>query len=108
MAEICGSLWAYNFAKIVVVDVSEDYRFMQPSLPSDFYPVLREIWLPRHDLGRRLAAAPLIQGYLYDWHESPESEEGQWYVGVVSEELMDQFLPPPPQEPHFSAEVRVS
>ncbi len=40
MAETFGSLWEYNFCRIIVVDVSDDYRLMQPPMPPDFYPVL--------------------------------------------------------------------
>lgn len=90
MAEIVGNLWELNLAKIIIVDVTDDYRLMQPPLPSDFYPVLKEIWLPAHRLAEKLAAANLVEGYLYDWHERPDGEIGKWYVGVVNEELMNE------------------
>jgi len=93
MAEQFGNLWEYNLAKIVIVDVSDDYRLMQPPMPCDFYPVLQEIWLPRYAVQTGLARKSLVDGYLYDWHESPDYEGGAWYVGVVSEELLH-LLPP--------------
>jgi hypothetical protein len=88
MAEIAGNLWELNFARIIIVDVTDDYRLMQPPLPSDFYPVLKEIWLPRHRLAEKLAETDFVDGYLYDWHERPDGEIGKWYVGVVHEDLM--------------------
>lgn len=88
MAEILGDLWTYNLARVVVVDVSDDYRVMQPPLPSDMYPVLTELWLPRHNLSRGFAQENLVLGYLYDWHETPEQESGSWYVGVVDSALL--------------------
>lgn len=87
MAELAGRLADYNFAKIIVVDVSDDYRLMQPPLPSSYYPVLREMWMPRHALDKQLANVNLVQGYLYDWHEMPETMPEAWYVGVVNAEL---------------------
>ena len=91
MDGIFGNLWEYNLAKVIVVDVSDDYRLMQPPLPSDFYPVLREIWMPRHLLSRSFPQDDLIPGYLYDWHESPENELGSWYVGVVEAQLTQEL-----------------
>jgi hypothetical protein len=88
MAEIAGNLWEFNFAKVIIVDVTDDYRLMQPPLPSDFYPVLMEIWLPTHNLVERLSDDDLVQGYLYDWHERPPALDGKWYVGVVRQDLM--------------------
>lgn len=73
--------------RVVVVDVTDDYTLMQPPMPSSYYPVLQEIWLPRHNIGRSLAQVDLISGYLYDWHEMPMTDEGSWYVGVVSSAL---------------------
>ena len=87
MAVIGGNLWELNLAKVVVVDVTDDYKLMQAPMPSDFYPVLTEVWLPTHNLTRLLPTASLMDGYLYDWHESPESEGGRWFVGVVQQEL---------------------
>jgi len=87
MAKINGSLWEYNLARVIVVDVSDDYRFMQAPMPSDFYPVLREVWLPRHGLSNQLDKEDLVTGYLYDWHETPNIEGGEWYVGMVRQEL---------------------
>jgi hypothetical protein len=87
MGQICGNLWEYNLCRVVVVDVSDDYRLMQPPMPSDFYPVLREIWMPRYLLAERLPDQPLVRGYLYDWHEIPNADSGLWYVGVVQADL---------------------
>lgn len=87
MANLSGNLWEFNLAKIIVVDVSDDYRLMQPPMPSDFYPVLEEIWLPAHNLAGSLPKRSLVTGYLYDWHESPDHQHGFWYVGVVKENL---------------------
>jgi hypothetical protein len=88
MAEIAGNLWAYNLAKIVVIDVTDDYRLMAPPLPSQCYPVLAEVWVPRCGLAERLPAMCLLDGYLYDWHESPQDAWGTWYVGVVDSTLL--------------------
>lgn len=87
MDELCGNLWEWNLKKVVVVDVSDDYRFMLSPMPGEFYPVIKEVWLPRHRLAAALQVDGLVSGYLYDWHETPASEQGNWYVGVVSEEL---------------------
>ena len=87
MADIVGDLWRYNLTRVIVVDVSDDYRLMQPPMPSDFYPVLREEWMPLYNLSRKLASDPLVTGYLYDWHEIGDGDDASWYVGVVAEEL---------------------
>ena len=87
MAEIAGNLWELNLAKIVVVDVSDDYRLMVEPMPAFFYPVLEEIWLPRHKLDKYLRGRDLVDGYLYDWHERPEADDGKWYVAVVNRDL---------------------
>jgi hypothetical protein len=86
-AEMLGNLWEHNLCRVVIVDVSDDYRLMQPPMPSDCYPVLREVWLPTYGLSQALPAHPLVTGYLYDWHERPDQRNGCWYVGVVSEDL---------------------
>lgn len=93
MASTFGNLWEFNMVRVVVVDVTDDYELMQPPLPSDFYPVLHETLLPRHNLNFELPYADLVAGYLYDWHESPYDEGGCWYVGVVREELAHTLLP---------------
>jgi hypothetical protein len=93
MAESFGNLWEFNLAKIVVVDVSDDYRLMQPPMPPSFYPVLREIWMPRFQVLDRFPMKDLVQGYLYDWHENPTIEVDCWYVGVVSADLMHEAFP---------------
>lgn len=87
MATIDGPLWKLNLARVIVVDVSEDYRLMQPPMPSDFYPVLVETWLPRHNIEKSLMDRDLVSGYLYDWHEVPQGDAGKWVVGVVSSSL---------------------
>jgi hypothetical protein len=88
MAELnSDELWRFNLARVIVVDVTDDYKLMQPPMPSDFYPVIQEMWLPRHKLGESLHEKTLISGYLYDWHEMAESGHGPWYVGVVQADL---------------------
>jgi hypothetical protein len=87
MAELGPNLWEYNLARVIIVDVTDDYRLMQKPMPSDFYPVLKEVWLPRHCLKRGFADDDLMDGYLYDWHETPDNEFGSWYVGVVDQNL---------------------
>ncbi len=84
MATVEGNLWTHNLTLVRVVDVSDDYRLGQSSMPSDFYPVIRETWLPTFRLANRLSNAPLFEGYLYDWHEQGE---GTWTVGVVAEDV---------------------
>jgi hypothetical protein len=69
------------------VDVSDDYRLMVEPMPASFYPVVEEIWLPRHKLDDYLKEGELVAGYLYDWHERPMELEGKWYVAVVNRDL---------------------
>lgn len=88
MAEIFGNLWEYNLAKIVIVDVSDDYRLMQNPMPTEFYPVVKEIWMPAYLVNQQLSDQSSTDGFLYDWHESPESVETPWYVGVVNESVL--------------------
>ncbi len=94
MAELEGNLWEWNLARIVVVDVTDDYRFMLNPMPGEFYPVLTEVWVPRHKVGNALERSEFVDGYLYDWHETPDDEKGSWYVGVVQEGLTrdEQFI----------------
>jgi len=87
MAHISGELWQYNLARVVIVDVSDDYRLMQSPMPGGFYPILKEVWYPRHRLSHKLVNESLVSGYLYDWHETGDTDEGSWYVGVVAAEL---------------------
>lgn len=87
MAILDGALWEYNLCKIVIVDVSDDYRLMQPPMPASFYPVLSERWLPNYNLQSRLPKESFVEGYLYDWHELPNQDHGAWVVGVVDSEL---------------------
>lgn len=89
MAKLDGELWRYNVARITLVDVSGDYETLLDPMPSDFYPVVQEVYLPKYRLIHRLLDTPLVHGYCYDWHEAPEREgEEHWYVGVVSESLL--------------------
>ena len=100
MARISDELWRYNVCRVLVIDASDDYRLMQAQAPSDFYPVLREVWLPRYQLLEKLPAEGLIEGYLYDWHEAAHDaangairegatlqEAEPWYVAVVRSDL---------------------
>lgn len=87
MANLDGNLWQLNLAKVVIVDVTDDYRLMQPPMPSEFYPVIKEVWLPCHGLARRISNDDLMAGYLYDWHETPVEGRDEWYVGVVKADL---------------------
>lgn len=89
-----GNLWEWNLARIVVVDVTDDYRLMLGPMPSEFYPVLRELWVPRHKLSEALQSDDLVKGYYYDWHETPSDEKGSWYVGVVHAALAASVLAP--------------
>ena len=66
---LAGNLWEFNLTKVIIIDVSDDYRYMQEPMPSDFYPVLAEAWLPTYRLDEQLPVSELITGYLYDWHE---------------------------------------
>src|ERR1044072_2162332 len=91
MAQLAGCLWKLNLVKVIVVDVTDDYTLMQPPMPSDFYPVLSEVWLPRHRLDTKLPKAGLVDGYFYHWHQSPLKDGGHWSVGVVNAALA---LPP--------------
>lgn len=93
MATIEGNLWEHNLVRVVIVDVTDDYRLMQPPMPSEFYPVLEEMWLPSYRISERLPVDNLLSGYLYDWHEMPLGRHGNWYVGMVKAELT--------QEPAF-------
>ena len=87
MAELAAPLWKYNFRRVVVVDVSDDYRLMQSPMPTSCYPVLEETLLPVHGLYRHLGEAELVDGFLYDWHENPKNGSGPLYVGVGSQTL---------------------
>jgi hypothetical protein len=86
-SDIGGNLWEYNLARVVVIDVSDDYRLMRAPMPSECYPVLKEVWVPTYQV-MRAAPAVRVEGYLYDWHESPAEAFGTWYVGVVHSGLL--------------------
>lgn len=83
MAEIDGNLWEYNLARVIVIDVTDDYRLMQRPMPSDLYPVVQELTMPRYLLATQIAESNWANGYLYDWHERPTETREPWYVGVV-------------------------
>ncbi|MCC6403658.1 MAG: hypothetical protein IT207_06570 [Fimbriimonadaceae bacterium] len=88
MAMMSSELYQLNIAKIVVIDVTDDYRLlMDPPLPNDWYPVLKELCVPAYDLERWLHEGTLVEGYLYDWHSGPSDEDGPYYVGVVDQGL---------------------
>ena len=87
-----GPLWMHNLARVVVLDVTDDYELMQPPLPNECYPVLQETWMPKHRLDTRLHDSSLVEGFLYDWHQTPEYEDECWYVGVVRQELAQTLL----------------
>lgn len=84
MATLAENLWAHNLTLVRVVDVTDDYRLMQPPMPSDCYPVIGETWLPAFGLHRRLPGVTLVPGYEYDWHEAGEDS---WVVGVVAADM---------------------
>jgi len=90
MASDCieGNLWEFNLTKVIVVDVTLDYHTLQPPLSSSAYPVLAEIWVPTYRLGSKLSAQRWIEGFLYDWHESPALSSEPWYIGVVKANAM--------------------
>lgn len=92
MAEIDGNLWEYNLVKVLIIDVSDDYRLMASPMPSEFYPVLQEQWVPALHIDRHLAKEELFEGYLYDWHEKAPQAGGEWYVGVVNAALANDLL----------------
>jgi hypothetical protein len=87
MATLAGNLWEWNLTKVVIVDVTDDYRYMLSPMPGEFYPVITELYLPRLNLDTALQTGDLVDGYLYDWHESPADAGGSWYVGVVDSKL---------------------
>lgn len=92
MATIDGNLWEHNLVKVLIIDVSDDYRLMAPPMPSEFYPVLEEVWMPAYRIDQKLVQDDLLQGYLYDWHEKAGASLGEWYVGVVSAALANDLL----------------
>lgn len=91
MARLDGDLFQHNFVRVVVLDVSDDYKVMREPLPTCCYPVLSELWLPRFQLPTILPNQNLVSGYLYDWHEA-DNEANAWYVGVVDEALAEALL----------------
>jgi hypothetical protein len=89
MAMMGEQLCELNIARVVVVDVTDDYRVsMQPPLPHDWYPVLRELCVPAYDLERWLRKGTIVEGYLYDWHTRPVADGEAYYVGVVDQCLV--------------------
>jgi hypothetical protein len=87
-AVVDGNLWEFNVAQVIVVDVSDDYRFDRPCQSPECYPVVEEVWIPRCSLPNVLAEERIIEGFLYDWHQSPRLPSGAWYVGVVNREML--------------------
>lgn len=92
MAIMDGPLWTYNLARVIVLDVSDDYALMQPPLPNECYPVVSEEWIPRHHLPKVFKEGTLVEGFLYDWHQAPIYKGDCWYVGVVNSELVDYLM----------------
>ncbi len=92
MATIEGNLWEYNFARVVVLDVSSDYELMRDPMPPSCYPVLTETYILRTELIKRLPDVNLVAGYLYDWHENGDLDDDAMYVGVVRSELAETLL----------------
>lgn len=82
------NLWHYNVAKVIIVDVTDDYLTLAEPLPTMFYPILKVLWLPAYQLPHHLLRRSLLSGYAYDRHEMIPSEEGteHWYVGVVNQQ----------------------
>ncbi|MBX3097189.1 MAG: hypothetical protein KF812_10025 [Fimbriimonadaceae bacterium] len=91
MDKIDGNLWEYNLVRLVVLDVSDDYRLPHGPLPMDCYPVLTERWVLATQIDHTLADPKLVDGYLYDWHESPEIPSGTWYVGMVDRGMIQEL-----------------
>ncbi|MES1227298.1 MAG: hypothetical protein ABUL72_01425 [Armatimonadota bacterium] len=98
-----SDVWRYNMRRVVVVDVTDDYAVTLPPLPTECYPVLAELWVPAWHLPHNVGDLRLVDGYLYDWHESPEREDGTWFVGVVNKEAVVHrpFLTPKPGSVHL-------
>lgn len=92
MAKAEPTLWEYNFARLVILDVSSDYELMAEPMPPMCYPVLQERWVHKSQLPDLLPQDEPLSGYLYDWHESNEVDENAWYVGVVRQELAQSLL----------------
>jgi len=92
MAKLDGNLWQYNFAKIVILDVSDDYELMRDPLPNCCYPVIAEMWVPRYKLPNLLPLTDLVDGYLYDWHQSGPNQSDPWMVGMVRSALAESLL----------------
>ena len=88
MALMGSDVWRYNMRRVVVVDVTDDYAVTQPPLPTECYPVLADLWVPAWHLPDRVGDLRLVEGSLYDWHESPDRDDGVWYVAVVSRDAM--------------------
>lgn len=89
MAVIGSNLWEYNLAKVLVIDVSDDYQLQQPPLPPTCYPVLHEAYFPVFEIVNRLIEGELVDGFQYDWHQEPNENECRWIVGMVRAGLLD-------------------
>lgn len=87
-AELDGKLWEFNVARVLVVDVTDDYREASSPMPVDCYPVIAEVNLPKVSMPSLLMQGRFVDGFLYDWHQSPREETGTWYVGVVDRKAL--------------------
>jgi hypothetical protein len=83
MATLDGELWRFNFVNVVLVDVSDDYRYLLDPLPSECYPVITQKLVPTVLVNQSLPAAVAEEGFLYDWHETSPDHCEPWYVGMV-------------------------
>jgi hypothetical protein len=87
MASLDGELWRFNFVNLVMVDVSDDYRYLLEPLPSECYPVIKQQLVPAVVANRHLPASIEADGFLYDWHEPSSDAFDDWYVGMVRADL---------------------
>lgn len=87
-AQLDGNLWEFNVARVLVVDVTDDYRKMRSPMPVDCYPILAEVYIPRVAIPGMLLKGRFLDGFFYDWHQSPREETGTWYVGVVDSRVL--------------------
>lgn len=83
-ARAIGDLWKYNLAKVVVVDVTDDYKLMQEPLPAQCYPILSQTYVPIIRMQDDIQVLELVDGFLYDWHLKPETADEPWVIAVVN------------------------
>lgn len=88
MAILGDDLWSYNLARVILVDVTDDYRLSQDPLPLDCYPVLEEQFRPVYQLEEQLIGPDILPGFAYDWHVRPTDFSEPWFVAVVQREFM--------------------